>query len=463
MNELRELIESKLKLVEAKDKNTLAGFEFTFVKADMENSNKRTYSSGVVEKELGRFNSNLQKSKIAGQLNHPVASGTELDKVSHVITAVEYDKETKLGKAKALILNTTAGRNTKTLIDAEVSFGASMRGSGTVNKITGQVNNDWKLATVDLVAQPSFGSQTMITKANLIESGNQILNDAFFSMRDELSTAVKEKFGKDYWIVDFSPSEVVFRKDGATEDEYQKISYKIKGKEIELTGDAETVKKAIQYEDKEMKKKNKHKGLTLDDIKRLRPDLLKEHKSEVLIEEEALLYKRFVEAQEGGYKGTFEDYKKMVKAYKPQVFNESDLSQAGQDNLKFEREQKKKAEPLKEAHKRYDEAVMAGYTGSFEDWQKAMEEGKKKLELKEAASSGDPFYAAIHSKEGLWPHELQTAAKLERELLRKAEVKRYLEDVEKGLWLGSFREWQLDKREEQLRKSRNNLDLTYPR
>lgn len=450
-NELREIIKSKLKLVEAKTGNVLAGIEIPFVKADFENNNKRIYPENVVTQNLKRFNDDLQKSKIAGQLNHPITSGTQLDKIGHVITSVEYDKESKMGKAKALILNTTAGRDLKTLIDTEVPFGASMRGYGTVNKRTGIVNDDYKLGTIDLVSNPSFGSQVAITRANLIESGNSILTDAFFSLRDELSTAVKEKFGKDYWIVDFSPSEVVFRKEGATEEEYQKISYKIKGKEIELTGGAEEVKKQIRYED--------FKNITLKELKEKYPEILEQHKKEILMKEEANLHSRYLKAQEADYKGTFEQFKEMVKNYKPYKLNESNLSQRKQDELKFEREKEKKAELLKEDKQRYDNALLAGYDGSFEDFQKVIKEGEKKLELKEARSSIDPIYAAAHAKEGLWPHELQAAAKLERELLRKAEVKRYMEDIEKGLWMGSFAEWLQDRKKQQ----KENLDFRYPK
>lgn len=173
-DELREIIESKLKLVEAKTGNILAGVEFPFVRADWLNHNRRLYPEGVVEKEIKRKNEEIKKAGVAGQLNHPNINSTELDKISHVITSVEYDKEAKLGKAKALILNTTKGKDLMTLIDSKISFGASMRGFGTVNKM-GVVNDDWKLATIDLVEKPSFGADTMITKANLIESGNEIL------------------------------------------------------------------------------------------------------------------------------------------------------------------------------------------------------------------------------------------------------------------------------------------------
>jgi len=156
-----------------RDGGILGRLKFDFITADRKNDNNRIYSSDLLTKEIGRFKEHLRTSKIAGQLNHPVTGGhTELDKISHVITDVDFDPETKKGVATSAILNTSKGRDLKVLLDANVPFGASVRGRGKVDA-SGKIDDDYQLFSIDLVSSPSFGDDTMITKANLIESGNR--------------------------------------------------------------------------------------------------------------------------------------------------------------------------------------------------------------------------------------------------------------------------------------------------
>lgn len=164
MNELLEILPIFPILEESANKNILKKMKFNYVKADEMCANDRIYDEKIIARDAVRFNEELKKSNIAGQLNHPQIGGaSELDKISHVITGVSYDPETKLGIAEAAILNTTKGKDLLTLINSNVKLGASMRGAGTVG-YNHHVNDDFQLLSIDLVSNPSFGKNVMISK-----------------------------------------------------------------------------------------------------------------------------------------------------------------------------------------------------------------------------------------------------------------------------------------------------------
>jgi hypothetical protein len=156
-------------------KNTLATIDFSFVKADEENENLRVYPEDVVKKSIGEFEEHIEKSPVAGCLDHPIGANSELAKVSHVLTNVRYDEQTKKGRATAAILNTQKGKDLLTLINSGMKIGASMRGIGETDQL-GNVKPGYQLHSIDIVCNPSFGSAAQISNANLVyESGNAIL------------------------------------------------------------------------------------------------------------------------------------------------------------------------------------------------------------------------------------------------------------------------------------------------
>jgi hypothetical protein len=97
----------------------------------------------------------VSKGRAVGELNHPDGPTINLDKVSHKITELNWEGNNVVGKAQ--ILNTPMGKIVEGLMDGGVQLGVSSRGMGSlVNK--GGVNyvgNDFQLATVDIVQDPS--------------------------------------------------------------------------------------------------------------------------------------------------------------------------------------------------------------------------------------------------------------------------------------------------------------------
>jgi hypothetical protein len=128
-----------------------------FMQGDIKNRNGRIYPSAILEKEMQRYNDQFIKTKRAlGELGHPDGPQINGDRVSHLITEMKRDGSNFVGKAK--ILGTPMGEIVKTFIDEGVKIGVSTRGLGSVKQTRDgimEVQNDFHLATVDIVTDPS--------------------------------------------------------------------------------------------------------------------------------------------------------------------------------------------------------------------------------------------------------------------------------------------------------------------
>jgi hypothetical protein len=131
--------------------------EGIFMQGDIKNRNGRIYPSPILEKEMNRYNDQFIKTKRAlGELGHPNGPQINGDRVSHLIVEMKKDGSNFVGKAK--ILGTPMGEIVKTFIDEGVKIGVSTRGLGSVKPTKSgimEVQNDFHLATVDVVTDPS--------------------------------------------------------------------------------------------------------------------------------------------------------------------------------------------------------------------------------------------------------------------------------------------------------------------
>lgn len=130
--------------------------EGIFMQGDLKNRNGRIYPSKVLEKEMVRYNKDFIETKRAlGELGHPEGPAINGDRVSHLITEMHRDGSNFIGKAK--ILSTPMGEIVKTFMDEGVKIGVSTRGLGSVIPKNGimEVQDDFHLATVDIVTDPS--------------------------------------------------------------------------------------------------------------------------------------------------------------------------------------------------------------------------------------------------------------------------------------------------------------------
>lgn len=142
-------------IVEGKNKQQY--IKGIFLQSDIKNQNGRVYPFNVLKKQVRSFNENfVKKDRALGELGHPMGPTVNLDRVSHMITELYEDGKNFIGKAK--VIDTPNGKIVKNLLESGVRLGVSSRGLGSVktNKAgVNEVQNDFVLSTVDIVADPS--------------------------------------------------------------------------------------------------------------------------------------------------------------------------------------------------------------------------------------------------------------------------------------------------------------------
>jgi len=127
-----------------------------FQRADEANNNKRIYRRPLLEREVTKLATAMNERRLMGELDHPQHDSVKLSNVSHLITGLNMKGNEVIGEAE--ILNTPAGKVAQALIEGGVKIGISSRGMGTVTEeLDGNryVNEDFKLITWDIVADPS--------------------------------------------------------------------------------------------------------------------------------------------------------------------------------------------------------------------------------------------------------------------------------------------------------------------
>jgi hypothetical protein len=144
-------------LTEKKEDGTKSVYiEGIFMQAEKPNRNGRIYGKGIMEREVQKYQELINEKRSLGELGHPPNPSINLNQVSHMITGLKFEGNDIYGKAK--ILDTPMGRIAKNFIEEGVRLGVSSRGLGSVklNKEgVNEVQDDFHLATVDIVADPS--------------------------------------------------------------------------------------------------------------------------------------------------------------------------------------------------------------------------------------------------------------------------------------------------------------------
>lgn len=127
-----------------------------FAQANIVNRNKRMYSRAGMESAVNRYIKEFVEPRRAlGELNHPNRMTIDAERASHMITELHWDGDNVIGKAK--ILSRSMGPVVRGLIEDGVQIGVSTRGAGSVrmNEGVSHVGDDFYLAAVDVVTDPS--------------------------------------------------------------------------------------------------------------------------------------------------------------------------------------------------------------------------------------------------------------------------------------------------------------------
>lgn len=159
MKFIRELSESVSHTIEEATESSPKRMylEGKFMAGNIGNKNGRIYPITVLENETNRYIAeNVKQNRAYGELGHPASPIINLDRVAIHIKNLRCEGNDIVGKA--LIASTPMGQIVKGLIEDGANLGVSTRGLGTLktNKQgLNEVQNDFKLAAVDVVSDPS--------------------------------------------------------------------------------------------------------------------------------------------------------------------------------------------------------------------------------------------------------------------------------------------------------------------
>lgn len=156
MKLIKEISQDLQYLTEEKDSGGKSYFiEGIFMQADKNNKNGRLYPKRIMESEVNRYQELIKEKRSLGELGHPPNPSVNLDKVSHLITSLRMEGSDVIGRAK--ILDTPMGKIAQNFIVEGIGLGVSSRGLGSLKEKNGvnEVQDDFHLATVDIVSDPS--------------------------------------------------------------------------------------------------------------------------------------------------------------------------------------------------------------------------------------------------------------------------------------------------------------------
>lgn len=201
------IVENLQVLTEGKTNPTMK-IKGIFGRCNEKNNNGRIYPTAVLENQLNKVQPMINERRLCGELDHPQNDTVKLSNASHLITKLEMKGDELIGEAE--LLNTPAGLTAKALVEGGVKIGISSRGMGTLSEdAKGQkiVNEDFRLVTFDLVADPStrgaFPGLSESTESKFVqESQDKLKKESNFitmieaRLRDSYSPYIEEAKSK---------------------------------------------------------------------------------------------------------------------------------------------------------------------------------------------------------------------------------------------------------------------------
>ena len=169
-----------------------------FMQSEVKNRNGRVYPFEVLDKEVKRYNKEyIEEKRAFGELGHPDGPTVNLERASHMITALYPKGKNFIGEAK--ILKTPMGEIVKNLMDEGAKLGVSSRGMGSLEQKNGAnyVKDDFYLATAaDIVADPSapnaFVEGIMEGKEWVWDNG-ALIEEELVRMKKRINEKVRKK------------------------------------------------------------------------------------------------------------------------------------------------------------------------------------------------------------------------------------------------------------------------------
>lgn len=175
-------------------------------KADTPNKNGRVYPRTVLEREVERFQGMIDEAHAFGEADHPSGVTSSVARVAAVFKKIWIEDDGTV-KAKAVIPETSVGKDVQAIIRAGGRPGWSSRGAGSTSPVTKDgvtldyVQEDYRLKTFDCVVNQSVpGAVTQSFKMEQ-ENGSMKLTleslkadhpDVYESLMTEAKKTVEE-------------------------------------------------------------------------------------------------------------------------------------------------------------------------------------------------------------------------------------------------------------------------------
>jgi hypothetical protein len=210
-----------------------------------ENNNGRIYEESEYLPHMDYLQEKIAQKRLLGELDHPEKFDVSLKNISHVIEALDYDKDKRSLKIKVRLLDTPAGKIAKSLVEAGVPLSISSRAAGNVGpdkKV--QIK---KIFTYDLVADPGFKNAQLYRVNESIEFSFEeyknyqknsvietlsLINESLGLKNDSLtqiySVSNNEEFEKLLGIDKINQAKMDNNKEFVTADELNKYSMYLK-------------------------------------------------------------------------------------------------------------------------------------------------------------------------------------------------------------------------------------------
>lgn len=176
---------SNLRNISQKGKTILEG---VFAEFGIENRNGRIYEEKEYLPHLEYLKKDVDAGHLLGELDHPERFEVALGNVSHRVSDLWYDQNSRQIKGRIEILEgTPKGQIAKSLLDAGIPLSISSRAAGTVNE--DKSVSIQQIYAYDIVAKPGFEkaqlAQVNESAKSRIENQISKLNESFTKFQKE--------------------------------------------------------------------------------------------------------------------------------------------------------------------------------------------------------------------------------------------------------------------------------------
>jgi hypothetical protein len=156
MKLITELVEDVKFLTEEKDGKKHLYVEGPYISVNTPNRNNRIYSKQMMEPIVENYLQKVKRGHAFGEFGHPQGPKVNEERISHRLVSMNWKDNHVIGKA--VVLDEGLGKIMRSIIESGGQLGMSTRGLGSVKdngKGLQEVQNDFKLVTVDCVVEPS--------------------------------------------------------------------------------------------------------------------------------------------------------------------------------------------------------------------------------------------------------------------------------------------------------------------